>query len=53
MEKSEVFVERVDNAELLRHLDYHEDRAEIEVPSYALGSMPFETIGEMDDASHW
>lgn len=51
--QNEIHIERVDSSGLLRHIEFDEDRAEIEVPSYALASMPFEASCKLDNADYW
>lgn len=47
------YIETVDDPEMLKHLDYAGDCAEIIVPGLALGHMPFETERFVEDDEYW
>lgn len=52
-QSSAIHIETISSPEQLRMLDYYEDRAEIEVPSHSLQSMPFELNSEADQDAYW
>lgn len=47
------YVETVDNPEMLKHLDFDDERAEIIVPGLALNYMPFTTERFIEDDEYW
>lgn len=48
-----IYVERVDDPAQLRMLEFNDDHAEIEVPGYALQSMPFELKEVATGEEYW
>ena len=47
------FIETVNDPEMLKYLDYLDDRAEILVPGSALDYMPFKTERFIEDDEYW
>ena len=47
------FVETINDPEMLKHLDFTDDRAEVIVSGFTLDHMPFDTEGFVEDDEYW